>query len=409
MRVSDRTWLNRHHGFGVPCDPPREVEAVEHGSLPVEGDLVRGIAVVVGVALLVRRQRGAGKGRVSPVAPDGNGACRGVRGIPRLRCGVRPAGHEAGREVGLGLQRGPPVVEGVAPSVRDAWQPAQVGEVEQVPSQEVMDVGQRLRAIGGGRAGIGEATGNGGEARPDEARPQRAPEGRRAPLKRIVVALGPGALGVSGEQLPEHVLPAGVSRGSAKVEPYRKALHPLVARVGVGGREEAIEVLAEAGRAGAEQHPRRGEGARLAPQPLVAVRAISGAGGAVGGRRVPIEVALSAPGCPQRPVGEGGVARAEQRGGGGQVPDRPRGGQGPHLTVAIGRHPVGQVRAVTPVVLLARGVPEAAAAVLHREEPLQPPARLVEQIRDPVARLGDVPIVVGGHEVSRGEQDPEER
>jgi hypothetical protein len=60
-------------------------------------------------------------------------------------------------------------------------------------------------------------------------------------------------------------------------------------------------------------------------------------------------------------------------------------------------------------VLLAGGVAEPAACILHREQPLQPPADLVEQVGNSVARLGDVPVVVGRGEIGGSELEPEER
>src|SRR6266404_4944905 len=52
--------------------PGGEMHAVQGGPLPVDRDLVGGIAVVVGIAPFEGSAAVAGQGRVCPVSPDGN-------------------------------------------------------------------------------------------------------------------------------------------------------------------------------------------------------------------------------------------------------------------------------------------------------------------------------------------------
>jgi len=62
-----------------------------------------------------------------------------------------------------------------------------------------------------------------------------------------------------------------------------------------------------------------------------------------------------------------------------------------------------------PVVLLAGCVLEASDRLLDRQEPLQSPPRLVQQVGHAVPGLGDAGIVFSGRKIGDSRQQPEER
>ena len=171
-----------------------------------------------------------------------------------------------------------------------------------------------------------------------------------------------------------------------------------------------LEVVPEPRLAGGEQHSRRGVHAYAPSDLRVSVLAHRRAGRAIGILvRMQPQVSIARRRGLQATLGEDGIVRTEDYRSICQRPHRASGGDGPRLARPVRRDAVGQVRPIGPVMLLAGRVAESAGRFLDRQHPLESPPRLVEEVRDPVARLGDVAVVACRGKVAVGLEEPEER